>query len=79
MARRSGRGQGLVEYALMLGLIAAVAIGSLLVLGGHVQTSLSNTGAKIAAPAVVVSNGGNNGDDNGHGNGGHGGGHGSGH
>ena len=77
MARRSGRGQGLVEYALMLGLIAAVAIGSLLVLGGHVQTSLSNTGAKIAAPAVVVNNGGNNGNGDDHG--GHGGGHGNGH
>ncbi|HEX7473707.1 MAG TPA: hypothetical protein VF323_11550 [Candidatus Limnocylindrales bacterium] len=76
MARRSGRGQGLVEYALMLGLIAAVAIGGLLFLGGHVQTSLSNTGSKIGAPAAV-NNGGGNGSDDGHG--GHGGGHGSDH
>ena len=63
----------------MLSLIAAVAIGGLFFLGGHVQTSLSNTGAKVGAPAVVVNNGGNNGDDNGHDNGGHGGGHGNGH
>ena len=75
MARRSGRGQGLVEYALMLALIAVVAIGGLFFLGGHVESSLSNTGTKIAAPAVL-NNGGNNGGGN---NGGHGGGHGGGH
>lgn len=76
MARKRGRGQGLVEYALMLMLIAAVAVGGLFVLGGHVQSSLSNTGTKIGAPAVI-NNGGNNGNDDGHG--GHGGGHGNGH
>ena len=80
MTRKSGRGQGLVEYALMLALISAVAIGGLLFLGGHVQSGLSNVGTKLGIPAVV--NGGNNGGNNGGGNGNgddHGGGHGNGH
>jgi Flp pilus assembly pilin Flp len=86
MARRSGRGQGLVEYALMLSLIAVVAIGGLLFLGKHVQSSLSNTGTTIGAPAGLLNGGNGNGqgDDNddqgGNGNGnGNGHGHGNGH
>jgi pilus assembly protein Flp/PilA len=33
------RGQGLVEYGLILGLVAMVAIGALLTLGGSVNTT----------------------------------------
>jgi Flp pilus assembly pilin Flp len=63
--RRSSLGQGLVEYALLLSLIAIIAIGSLLFLGRNVQKDLSNVGTKIAVP---VGNGGNNGGNNGGGN-----------
>jgi Flp pilus assembly pilin Flp len=74
--RKSSRGQGLVEYALMLALISAVAIGGLLFLGRHIQSDLSNVGTKLAIPAIV--NGGDDGGGNGNGND-HGGGHGNGH
>ncbi len=33
------RGQGLVEYGLILGLVAMVAIGALLTLGGSINTT----------------------------------------
>lgn len=36
------RGASLVEYALLLALIAVVAIGALIVLGNHVSTTLNN-------------------------------------
>lgn len=41
------RGQGLAEYALVLGLIAVVAISALLFLGTRVSTLLNTLGTKI--------------------------------
>lgn len=40
-------GQGLAEYALILGLIAIIAIVSLLFLGGQISTFLSNIGEAL--------------------------------
>jgi pilus assembly protein Flp/PilA len=40
-------GQGLAEYALILGLIAIVAIIALLFLGGQVSKILSTVGASV--------------------------------
>jgi pilus assembly protein Flp/PilA len=40
-------GQGLVEYALILVLIAIVAIAALLFLGGQVSEILSNVGNSV--------------------------------
>jgi pilus assembly protein Flp/PilA len=40
-------GQGLAEYALILALIAIVAIGALLFLGGQISSILSQIGAAI--------------------------------
>jgi Flp pilus assembly pilin Flp len=37
---RSEEGQALVEYALIIGSIAILAIGSLTLIGGHVSTLL---------------------------------------
>jgi pilus assembly protein Flp/PilA len=51
--RRSGRpprgeaGQGLVEYALILALIAVVAITALAFFGGNLQTTLSTIGNSV--------------------------------
>jgi Flp pilus assembly pilin Flp len=42
--RSDGQGQGLAEYALILGLIAIVAILAPLFLGSSVSTLLSNVG-----------------------------------
>lgn len=41
------RGASLVEYALLLALIAVVAIGALLFLGGAVHNTLQNVGNAI--------------------------------
>lgn len=49
-SRRAGIlavGQGLVEYGLVIALIAVLAIGALLYLGGQVSDSLSTTGKAI--------------------------------
>ncbi len=43
-AARGDRGQGLAEYALILGLIAIVAIIALLFLGGQISDKLSVVG-----------------------------------
>lgn len=40
-------GQGLAEYALILGLIAMVAIGAVMFLGSSMNTMLSNLGTSI--------------------------------
>jgi pilus assembly protein Flp/PilA len=40
-------GQGLAEYALILGLIAVVAIVALLFLGGSISTMLSTVGSYL--------------------------------
>jgi Flp pilus assembly pilin Flp len=41
---RSERGQGLAEYALILGLIAVVAIVALLFMGNNISQLLSSVG-----------------------------------
>jgi Flp pilus assembly pilin Flp len=43
--RRDQLGQGLAEYALNLALIAIIAIGALLFLGGGLDTILSTIGS----------------------------------
>jgi Flp pilus assembly pilin Flp len=45
--RLSERGQGLVEYGLILVLIAIVAILSLIFLGGTLSSMLSNVGKSV--------------------------------
>ncbi|MHC4592139.1 MAG: Flp family type IVb pilin [Planctomycetota bacterium] len=42
LALRSGKGQSLVEYALILALVAIVVITALTALGGHTEDALSN-------------------------------------
>ena len=42
VARRSERGQGLVEYALIIALIAVLVIGALLALGGKINDVFKN-------------------------------------
>lgn len=37
-----GRGQGLVEYALIIALVAVVVIGALLLLGNQIQSVLGH-------------------------------------
>jgi len=48
--RRRQRGQGLVEYSLVISLIAIVAIAALVVLGGDITKTLSDTGTTIGNP-----------------------------
>ena len=45
--RRNEDGQGLAEYALILGLIAVVAIVTLIFLGNQVSTVLSTVGGSM--------------------------------
>jgi Flp pilus assembly pilin Flp len=45
--RSDDKGQGLAEYALILGLIAIVAIVALIFLGGQVKTLLSTVGSSV--------------------------------
>ena len=45
--RHTDKGQGLVEYALILALIAVVAIVALLFLGGQVSNILSTVGESV--------------------------------
>jgi pilus assembly protein Flp/PilA len=47
MLRRSQKGQGLAEYALILSLIAIVVIAVLLFMGGNIKTILSTIGAAL--------------------------------
>lgn len=47
--RRDEEGQALVEYALILALIAVFALGSLAVLGQNVDAVLSNIADAIAS------------------------------
>lgn len=73
---RSETGASLVEYALLLGLVAVVAVGSLLFLGHNTTNSINETGNGFIT-TTVTGNGngnghgtGNGGQDNGNGNGG---------
>ena len=45
-------GQGVTEYVLVLSLIAVLAIGVCLFLGGQVSTSLSTVGAQFGSPSL---------------------------
>jgi pilus assembly protein Flp/PilA len=42
MALRSKKGQSLVEYALILALVAIVVITALTALGGHTESAMQN-------------------------------------
>lgn len=42
-------GQGMVEYGLILALIAVVVIGALTLLGGNVKGIFNNTAGKLTA------------------------------
>ncbi len=44
---RGEKGQGLAEYALILGLIALIAIGAVMFLGPSMNTMFSNLGTSI--------------------------------
>jgi pilus assembly protein Flp/PilA len=44
---RSERGASLVEYALLVALIAVVCIGAVSILGQHASTTLSSAGSAI--------------------------------
>ena len=46
-ALRGERGASLVEYALLMALIAAVCIGALQFFGGESGNSLTNSGSRI--------------------------------
>ena len=46
-SRRGEKGQGLAEYALILGLIALIAIGAVMFLGQSMNTMFSNLGTSI--------------------------------
>ena len=48
IARQSERGASLIEYALLVALIAVVMIGAIEVLGGSALTSLERSNASIA-------------------------------
>ncbi len=41
------RGQGLVEYALIIALVAVVVIGALLLLGGQIQSVFGNINSSL--------------------------------
>lgn len=47
LTERSEEGQGLAEYALILGLIAIVAIVALIYLGDNIVETLSAVGASV--------------------------------
>jgi pilus assembly protein Flp/PilA len=49
LRQRDEEGQALVEYALILGLIAVFAIGSLTLLGQNVNSVLNNIASAIGA------------------------------
>ena len=49
-ARFGETGASMVEYALLLALIAVVAIGALLLLGGGVNNTLNNVAGHINNP-----------------------------
>jgi Flp pilus assembly pilin Flp len=71
--RRGGDdGQGLVEYAVLLGLLAMTVIVALVFLGGNVSGTLQSIGDSIGAATgisttVADGGGGGGGDDHNHG------------
>ena len=52
LLRREERGQGLAEYALILGLIAIVSIVALIFMGSQVSDKLSVIGSTIESVRV---------------------------
>jgi pilus assembly protein Flp/PilA len=49
---RSDEGQDLLEYALLVALIALVAVGAITLTGTHVNTIFGNIAAALTAPAA---------------------------
>jgi len=47
MVHRNERSQGLVEYGLIIALVAVIAIAALLLFGGAISSLLSNLGASV--------------------------------
>ena len=47
LIRRDEDGQGLAEYALILALIAVVVIGAVTLLGGQINTIMTNVAGSI--------------------------------
>lgn len=47
MLRKEENGQGLAEYALILALIAVFVIGAVTLLGGSIQTIMTNVANSI--------------------------------
>ncbi|SDF01941.1 Flp family type IVb pilin [Sporolituus thermophilus] len=45
---RCQRGQGMVEYGLILALIAVVVIGALMTMGGNLDSMLNNVAGKLS-------------------------------
>ncbi len=54
---RDRSGQGVLEYGLILGLVAMVAIGALLVLGNDSSGSLTKAGNTMNASSAIESPG----------------------
>ena len=56
--RPAATGQALAEYGLIVALIAVIAIGAMLLLGGRTSSALSNVGTQFellgATPAVAT-------------------------
>jgi pilus assembly protein Flp/PilA len=50
LAVKTGRGQGLVEYALIIVLIAVVAVAIMDTLGGSVRSVFSRANSSLVAP-----------------------------
>lgn len=50
LAAKTGRGQGLVEYALIIVLIAVVAVTIMTTLGGSVTSVFSRANSSLTAP-----------------------------
>ena len=48
---RNEEGQDLIEYALLVGLIALVAVAAITAAGGSVNTIFQNIGASLASAA----------------------------
>ena len=53
---REEEGQGLVEYALILGLIAVVAIAALTASGGSIKSMFGTISTKLSGAATNVAN-----------------------